>query len=543
MKVALYARVSTDDQADRETIKDQELLYEKWIDLHGHTDGGRYLDDGVTGTLPMSDRPGGSRLLEAIKRGDVSAVAFKNVKRLGRKTRVVLDFIDACDQSKATITSITEPFSTADAIGRFIVTILASISELDRENILEQTRAGMRRRAREGGWLGGKCAYGYRIEGKRHQAHLVLGPEPEQQLVREIFQELASGSSCDAVAIRLTAQGTPSWGGTRWSAAVVSRMIQNPVYRGQHRHGDAVGGSVLPITYSPAPRIVEDSLWRRANEQIEKNRRFRGRLAKRHYLLRGLLWCGECGHAYTGLTMNAEKADETDHAQGVIYRCNWRAGGHRDQGGIKCSSPSVPGSIEGDVWRVVLGILQRPEILKSAVAQRLTTPVSVPDLTRLQGELADREEQKARILLLFRRGTITEDDLDEQLEDVGAEATAIRGQLEALRMDAARIQLINQQAQNAALEVAILAEQLQGTLETLSRDDRAVVINALVEKIVVEKSENKDPTQNNPPTLRIRFRFEAGDCDRAIQPEGQINLLQQMVTDWNLPELEKKLLA
>ena len=177
MTVALYARVSSDDQADRETIKDQVLLYEKWIDLHGHQDGGRYLDDGVTGTLPMSDRPGGSKLLEAIKRREVSAVAFKNVKRLGRKTRVVLDFIESCDQAGATITSITEPFSTADAIGRFIVTVLASISELDRENILEQTRAGMRRRAREGGWLGGKCAYGYRIEGKRHQAHLILGPD------------------------------------------------------------------------------------------------------------------------------------------------------------------------------------------------------------------------------------------------------------------------------------------------------------------------------------------------------------------------------
>jgi site-specific DNA recombinase len=529
MTVALYARVSSDDQADRETIKDQILLYEKWIDLHGHQDGGRYLDDGVTGTLPMSDRPGGSKLLEAIKRREVSAVAFKNVKRLGRKTRVVLDFIESCDQAGATITSITEPFSTADAIGRFIVTILASISELDRENILEQTRAGMRRRAREGGWLGGKCAYGYRIEGKRHQAHLVLGPESEQQLVREIFQELAKGGSCDAMAIRLTAQGVPSWSGKCWSAAVVSRMIQNPVYRGQHRHGDAVGGSVLPVTFSPAPRIVEDGLWQRANDQIEKNRRLRGRAAKRLYLLRGLLWCGECGHAYTGLTMNPDQADATDHAKGIIYRCNWRAGGHRQPEGEKCSSPSMPGSIEADVWRAVSGILQRPQVLAEAFRERIHAPTPVPDLTRLQTALADREEQRARILSLYRRGTITETELDEQIDDLMAETEALRGQLEALRMDAEKIALADKEAQMAVLEVETLAETLQGRLESLTREERSVVINALVEKIVVEKTQER-------ARLRIRFRF-----DRPIQHEGQINLLQQMVSEWNLPELEKRL--
>lgn len=343
MTVALYARVSSDDQADRETIRDQVLYYEKWLDLHGHTDGGRYLDDGVTGTLAVVDRPEGAKLLAAIRRGEVQTVVFKNVKRLGRKTRVVLDFIEICDAAGVAVTSITEPFNTGDPIGRFIVTILASISELDRENILEQTRAGMRRRARDGGFLGGKAAYAYSIEGRRHQARLILD-EGESgagctkvELVVRIYEELAGGSSCDAIANRLNAQGIPSWSGGKWSAAALSRMVQNPVYRGQHRHGDAVGGSVLPVTFSPAPRIVSDALWERAQAQIEKNRRLRGRAAKRLYLLRGLAWCGSCGHAYTGLTMNAAQADATDHRKGVLYRCNWRADGK------ECSSPSVPG--------------------------------------------------------------------------------------------------------------------------------------------------------------------------------------------------------
>ena len=528
MRVALYARVSSDDQADRETIKDQELLYEKWLDLHGHEDGGRYLDDGVTGTLPMADRPEGARLLEAIQRKEIDTIVFKNVKRLGRRTRVVLDFVEACDQAKASVISITEPFNTADPIGRFVVTMLAGISELDRENILEQTKAGIRRRARAGGWLGGKCAYGYRIEGRRHHAQLILGPESEQVIVREIFQELVGGGSCDAIAQRLTAQGVPSWSGKAWSAAVISRMIANPVYRGQHRYGDAREGSILPVSFADAPRIVDDVVWQRANDQIAKNRRLRGRAANRPYLLRGLIWCGQCGYAYTGQTINAQQAEETDHAKGVIYRCNWRVGAHRRADTERCASPSISGRVENDVWMAVVGVLQRPQVLQDAFRARLTTPTPAPDLSRLQSALADREEQRARILGLYRRGRITDAELDEQLSDVGAEVEALRGQLEALRMDAAKIDLANQQAETAVLEVTLLAESLQGRLDSLTRVEKAQVIGSLVEKIIVEQVDGKT-------ALRIRFRF-----DSMIQPNGQINLLHQLL-EFELSDLEKKL--
>lgn len=535
MTVALYARVSSDDQADRETIKDQIAYYEKWLDLHGHTDGGRYLDDGVTGTLPMSDRPEGSKLLAAIQRKEVSCVAFKNVKRLGRKTRVVLDFIDACDQAGATITSITEPFSTADAIGRFIVTILASISELDRENILEQTRAGLRRRAREGGFLGGKAAYGYAIEGRRHQARLVLDESDsgagctKPELVQRIFEELAGGSSCDAIATRLNAQGVPSWSGGHWSASALARMVQNPVYRGQHRHGDGKEGSVLPVSYSPAPRIVSDALWGRAQAQIERNRRLSGKQAKRLYLLRGLAWCGQCGHAYTGMTTNADLADATDHRKGVIYRCNWRAGGQ------PCSSPSVSGSIEWDIWEAVKRVLESPNLFQSAIESRVSAPREVIDLERLQRALAEKEEGRARILSLYRRGRLTDAELDAQMDEIEAESALLTRELEARRQSVQEIEHALARARSAMVELAVIAEAVQGKLEALSREERHAIISQLVERVTIHA--NGDGVH-----LAIRFKFDLV-CDRDTQGEGQINLIQQMVNEWGLPELQAKLLG
>lgn len=550
MRVALYARVSSDDQAERDTIADQISLYEKWLDLHGHTDAGRYLDDGVTGTLAMHERPEGARLIAAMESGQLDAVAFRSVSRLGRRTRVVLDTVDRADAAKVALVSITEPFDTSSPIGRFVVTILASISELDRENILAQTRAGMRRRAREGGWLGGKCAYGYRIEGRRHLAHLVLDDTPSghggtrAELARFVFEQVASGVSCDALAQQLTAQGVPSWSGGAWSAAVLSRMIHNPVYRGEHQHGDAREGSILPLSLSPAPRIVSGALWDSANRQVELNRRLSGKSATRLYLLRGLIWCGSCGCAYTGQTTDRQRADATDHREGVIYRCNGRASGRTDTTGQKCLSPSVSGRIESDVWQMLARVLADPDLIARAVAERTQhTPPPDPEPTgRLLRAIAEREEQRSRVVGLYRRGRIEEAELDRQLDELAAEILTLRSELTRLEMQARTIELAQEQAAAARLTLSATADRLKGRIETLSREERHSVLSELIERVEVQ-----DTGEGHAPTVAIRFRFSLPEGEvprnRIAYHEGQINLIHQMITDWGLKEIQAALAA
>ncbi len=557
MNVVLYARVSSDDQAERDTIADQVHLYEKWVDLHGHTDVGRYLDDGVTGTLAMHERPEGARLLSALVTGQIEAVAFRSVSRLGRRTRVVLDTVDRADAAKVSLISITEPFDTSSPIGRFVVTILASISELDRENILAQTRAGMRRRAREGGWLGGKCAYGYRIEGRRHLAHLVLDDTESGQggtraeLARLIFERVASGTSCDLLAQQLTAQGIPAWGGGAWSAAVISRMIHNPVYRGEHQHGDAIEGSILPVSLSPAPRIVSDLLWRTANEQVERNRRLSGKSAKRLYLLRGLVVCGGCGCAYSGQTIDAARADATDHHEGVLYRCNGRASGRTDPTtGERCTSPYLPGRIESDVWQIVAATLADPKVIARAVeARQETTTAPHEDTTRLLRAIAEREEQRGRVVALYRRGRIDESELDRQLDELGAEVLTLRSEIARLEMEAQSAHLAQEQARIAGLSLAALADRVAGRIDKLDREEKHAILTELIQRIEVEAGTPTPRNKHPKPAVRIQFRFTASppetdaDCSGNTYHEGQINLIQQMVSEWGLPELQAALLA
>jgi len=89
-RIALYARVSTEDQADAETIQGQLDFLRRYSELHGHEVVDEYLDDGVSGMIPFAKRPEGARLLADAQAGRFDTVLFYRVSRLGRRLAVVL---------------------------------------------------------------------------------------------------------------------------------------------------------------------------------------------------------------------------------------------------------------------------------------------------------------------------------------------------------------------------------------------------------------------------------------------------------------------
>jgi len=75
-----------------------------------------------------------------------------------------LNGVHTLEQYGIKIKSITEPFDTSDPSGRFLLTILAGVADLERSNILDRLWHGANRAARNGKWLGGICPYGYRVD-------------------------------------------------------------------------------------------------------------------------------------------------------------------------------------------------------------------------------------------------------------------------------------------------------------------------------------------------------------------------------------------
>ena len=133
--VVAYTRVSTDDQTcenQRRTIAQRFPEVGKW-----------FSDDGVSGTVAATQRPGLGGLLAYVREGDTVVVAA--IDRLGRNTIDVLHTVEALTDKSVSVVSLREGFDLATPAGKLMLTMLAAVAELERENLKARQLAGLER--------------------------------------------------------------------------------------------------------------------------------------------------------------------------------------------------------------------------------------------------------------------------------------------------------------------------------------------------------------------------------------------------------------
>src|SRR5215218_7567209 len=190
-RVALYMRVSSEEQRDRETIEIQREFLQEYCCLYRLEVAQVYADDGLSGTIPLHERPEGGRLLEDAKEGKFSTLLIYRLDRLGRSLLVIVDAHDRLQAFGVALKSATEPIDTSNPSGRLIFQMLASFAEFERESIRERTQAGLHRALRNGKFVG-RLPYGYRASPKDGRLEVV---EEEAEIVREIFANVVGGST------------------------------------------------------------------------------------------------------------------------------------------------------------------------------------------------------------------------------------------------------------------------------------------------------------------------------------------------------------
>ena len=149
-QVALYMRVSSEDQAERGTIEAQRDFLRQFATLYELSIAEEYADDGVTGTIALGERPEGRRLLQDAATGRFGCVLLYRVDHLGRSLPALLDAHTALSKAGITIRSATEPFDTSTPIGTFLFQLLGSMAELDKSTIIERMTRGRDRVAKRG---------------------------------------------------------------------------------------------------------------------------------------------------------------------------------------------------------------------------------------------------------------------------------------------------------------------------------------------------------------------------------------------------------
>ena len=232
-RVALYTRVSTEDQAkEGYSLSAQMERLEAYCDAQGWDIVERYVDDGHSGRSIR--RPAYRRMMEEREKWDI--VLVMKMDRIHRNSKNFMGMMEDLERWGKKFSSMSESLDTSNAVGRFVVDIIQRIAQLESEQIGERTYMGMRQKAESGqGPLGFRVPFGYRLQDGK-----LLQEESEAATVRFIYDRYLSGRSMGMIAWELNGMDVTTGTGGQWTVWSISRILHNPVYAGFLRWDDVV---------------------------------------------------------------------------------------------------------------------------------------------------------------------------------------------------------------------------------------------------------------------------------------------------------------
>jgi len=188
MKAIGYIRVSTEDQA-REgiSLEHQEAKIEAYAAINDLELLGIIRDEGASGK--DLEREGMAKLLDLVESGKVEAVIVYKLDRLSRRTLDTLSLIENFDGKGIAFHSISEKVDTKSATGKFFLTIISAVAQMERDMIAERTKDALAHKRQKGEWIG-RVPFGFRLENNR------LVEDPDQiKVIQKAKRLRRSGKS------------------------------------------------------------------------------------------------------------------------------------------------------------------------------------------------------------------------------------------------------------------------------------------------------------------------------------------------------------
>src|SRR5581483_7290300 len=412
VRVALYSRVSTEEQSQEGFSIDAQLrVLREFCQRKGWEIIGEYIDAGVSGKTLK--RPKMQALLRDA-RSSPRPFDVITVHKLDRFSRSIHDTITTLTELRELgigLASATQPIDFTTPEGKAMLMMLAVFAEIYIDNLSKETSKGREERARKG-FPNGHVPYGYRAVKLQptndDERRLEFHPE-HIEAYRLAIQMCADGKRISEIRNELNARGfrVPSFRGVRpFGKDMLFPMLKNRFYLGEVSYK----GEWMPGKHPPA---IDVETWQRAQMQMEKRAAHRTdhhRGISRAYVLRGLLYCGECGNRLRGWTSIDKKR---------YYRCP------ANDKGQTCGQVK---SIRADKLEKQIGdILTRLRLPEDWQARALAL------LGEDDGEQRDREKRRTnlegqleRAKILFQLGDRTEQQYRTERDRLQRELAELR---------------------------------------------------------------------------------------------------------------------
>jgi site-specific DNA recombinase len=215
-----YVRVSTEEQVrEGVSLNAQEKKIRAYAEIHDLELVEIIRDEGYSGK--DLERPGFKYLLEKVKGQESEAVIVYKLDRLTRRTSDLLRLVEEVFQEGNTrFFSITEQIDTDSAMGKFFLTIMGAMAQMERELISERTKAALAYK-KEIGETVGHLPYGYQREDGK-----LISDKEEKRVIRKMRRLRKEEQSYGKIATKLNKEGIPTKRGTgKWYASSVSNVL------------------------------------------------------------------------------------------------------------------------------------------------------------------------------------------------------------------------------------------------------------------------------------------------------------------------------
>ena len=500
MRAALYARVSTEAQADRGTIGSQLQLLREHIAAADDELVGEYVDDGYSGA--RLDRPGLDALRDAAEAGLVERLWCLSPDRLARAYAYQVLVLDELDRFGVVVAFTDSPGLAADDPQSVLLTqVQGVIAEYEKAKIAERYRRGKLFRARAGEIVTWKSSYGYRrvprsaATGRAH--HEVY--EPEAAVVRRIFADRAAGITVREICRRLNADAIPSpTGKPTWGHSTLCRLLRNEAYVGRvyYNRTESVPDrrptrrtrqvprdrdEWIPID---CPRIVSDELFAAAGRVATDNTKWSPRRAEPgQWLLKGLVKCGACG-----VGTNCHKMRGRNGTWHRYYYCrnhdSIRAGGESR----RCPERNIRAdALDAFVFDHIRAAITHPDqLLAGEQAVTLTTPIPddellTAELARLDRKIEAADTERRRLIDLYQGGFIELAEIQRRATEVSSRRKELQHKRTSLAHERTALARDNQLRRR----VHDFAARIHAVIDTLDDTQKQQLLRLLIEDVRV----------------------------------------------------------
>jgi DNA invertase Pin-like site-specific DNA recombinase len=528
-KIAIYSRKSKftgkGESIENQIKKCKEFIKFKF-DLDPE-DSEIFIDEGFSGK--NEDRPQYQLMINKIKRKEINSVVIYQLNRLGRNARDIHNTMQMCDDLGSVIYSATEGFDSSTSFGRALIGILASLAQLEREQLAERVKDNMYTLAKMGRWLGGQSPLGfngvrdYYIDesGKERSITKLKENNDELKLVKAIYKKYLEEKSLSQVSKWSLTNNFKGKNGGNIDKSAINVILQNPVYvkstpevvnyltnneyevcgdpngNGILRYGknkvktktenvvsENVTSNIIENTSIAAiakhKGIIESSDWLNVQEILKINTEKAPSIGKSKVaLLTGLLKCS-CG-SNMQMRYGPKRKDGT---KSYYYVCNMKI----NSGGTRCTSTNINGQLLEEKLLNQLKSYNSEVLMKElentlSQSKELETKIDIKSMNN-DIDNANKEIKNLMSNLKQTENKAVAKRILSEVEEIENTISTLENKKEELLNDQSKLAL----TQNEIFNIVSYLNEFNTTYDDLSYDYKKKSINKLLESIIYDNN-------------------------------------------------------